>query len=73
MWLLKGFRDRDHIENIVETGEIAHFEQFHLFPQCFLTAFFFIVLKLVYMEEGVQLICFSNDIYDCVEYVWYMF
>ena len=24
------------LENIVEKGEIAHFEQFHLFPQCFL-------------------------------------
>ena len=23
------------MKNIVEIGEIAHFEQFHLFPQCF--------------------------------------
>ena len=23
-------------DNIVEKGEIAHFEQFHIFPQCFL-------------------------------------
>ena len=23
------------MENIVEKGEIAHFEQFHPFPQCF--------------------------------------
>ena len=28
------------MEKIVEKGEIAHFEQFHLFPQCFLKAFF---------------------------------
>ena len=31
---IKGFLDTDCIENIVEKGEIAHFEQFHLFPQC---------------------------------------
>ena len=24
------------LENIVEKGEIAHLEQFHLFPQCLL-------------------------------------
>ena len=28
------------MENTVEKGEIAHFEQFHLFPQCFPKAFF---------------------------------
>ena len=28
------------MENIVEKGEIAHFEQFHFFPQCFPGAFF---------------------------------
>ena len=33
------------IENIVEKGEIARFEQFHLFPQCLPNAFFGIVLK----------------------------
>ena len=47
---IKGFSDTDYIENIVEKGEIAHFEQFHLFPQCFPKAFFYIVLKWVYME-----------------------
>ena len=26
-------------------GEIAYFQQFHLFPQCFPKAFFFSVLK----------------------------
>ena len=36
---IKGFSDIDCIENIVEKGEIAHFEQFHLFPQCFPKAF----------------------------------
>ena len=45
MWLLK---DTDCIENIVEKKEIAHFQQFHLFSQCFPKAFFF----NVYMEEG---------------------
>ena len=33
------------MENIVEKGEIAHFEQFHLFTQCVPIAFFFSVLK----------------------------
>ena len=33
------------MENIVEKGEIAHFEQFHLFTQCFPKAFLFKVLK----------------------------
>ena len=42
------------MENIVEKREIAHFEQFHLFPQCFLKAFFFNVLKLVHIEEAVK-------------------
>ena len=51
---IKWFKDTDHIENIVEKGEIAHFEQFHLFPQCFPKAFFFAVLKWVYMQERVN-------------------
>ena len=42
---IKGFQDTDCIENIVEKGEIAHLEQFHLFPQCFPKASFFNVLK----------------------------
>ena len=45
---IKGFEDTDCIENIMEKREIAHF------PQCFPEAFFFIVLKLVYMEERVK-------------------
>ena len=36
---MKGFKITDYIENIVEKGEIADFEQFHLFPQCFLNVF----------------------------------
>ena len=28
-----------------EKGEITHFEQFHLFPQCFPEAYFFNELK----------------------------
>ena len=46
------------MENIVEKGEIAHFEQFHLLPQCFPKDFFFNVLKRVYiyyMEEKVNI------------------
>ena len=42
---IKGFYDTDYMENIVEKGEIAHFEQFHLFSQCFPEAFFFYVLQ----------------------------
>ena len=42
------------MENIVEKGEIAHFEQFHLFPQCFPKALLFNVLKCIYMEESVN-------------------
>ena len=37
-------------------GEIAHFEQLHLFLQCFAKAFFFNVLKWVYMKERVKLL-----------------
>ena len=32
-------------KNIVEKGEIAQNEQFHLFPQCFPIAFFFNTLN----------------------------
>ena len=47
MCVLQGFKIliADCMENIVEKGEIAHFERFHLFPQCFPKAFFFHVLK----------------------------
>ena len=44
-WLLQDFLDTDYIENIVEKGKIAHFEQFHLFQQSFPEAFVFNVLK----------------------------
>ena len=33
------------MENIVEKGEIAQDEEFHLFQQCFPKAFIFSVLK----------------------------
>ena len=56
---IKGFLDIDCIENIVEKSGIAHFEQFHLFLQCFLKASFFSVLKWVYMEERVNSL--AND------------
>ena len=41
---INGFKDTVCIENIVAKGEISHFQQFHLFLQCFPKAFFFIVL-----------------------------
>ena len=52
---IKVFLDTDCTENIVEKGEIAHFEQFHLLPQCFPNVFFsFNVLERVFMEERVN-------------------
>ena len=51
---IEGFKDTDCIENIVGKGEIAHFEQFHLFPQCFPKDRFFNLLKWVYMEERLN-------------------
>ena len=60
MCLLKEFSDTDYIENIMEKGKIAHFEQFHLFPQCFLRDFFFNVLNWVYMEESVKFASLSH-------------
>ena len=33
------YLDTDCKENIVQKSEIAHFEQFHLFPRCFPKAF----------------------------------
>ena len=53
-WDFKGLQDTDCIENSVEKGEIAHFEQFHLFPQCFPEAFYINVLKRVYIEGRVE-------------------
>ena len=37
----------------MEKGEIALFNQFHLYPQCFPISIFFSVLKGVYLEERV--------------------
>ena len=48
------FLDTDCIENIVEKGEIAHFEQFHLFPQCYPKALFFNALKGVCIEKSLN-------------------
>ena len=53
MWLLNDFKIQT-AQKIVEKGEIAQNEQFHLFPQCFPKAFFFSVLKCVHMEERVS-------------------
>ena len=55
MWLLENFKIQTAYKTLWKKGEIAHFEQFHLFPQCFPKAFFFFnVLKLLYMEERVK-------------------
>ena len=44
----------------MKKGEIALFEQFHLFRQCFPKALFFNVLKWVHMEERVNLSPYCN-------------
>ena len=45
MWLLKEFKIQIAQKTLWKKSEIAHFEQFHRFPQCFPKAFTFIVLK----------------------------
>ena len=45
----------DWVENIVGKGEIARYEQFLLFPQCFQKPSFVDTLKWVSMEERVNL------------------
>ena len=54
VWLLQDFKIQIAYKNIVEKGEIAHLEQFQLFPQCFPKVFLFNVLQQVYMEERVN-------------------
>ena len=51
---IKTVYDTNSIQSIVEKDEIAYLEQLLLFPQCFLKAVFFSVLKWVYMEESVK-------------------
>ena len=49
----KDFLDTDCIGNMVEKGEIAHIEQFHLYPQCFPEAFFLKCVKMsIYGEKS---------------------
>ena len=47
------------VENTVGKGEIAHYEQFLLFPQCFLKACFPGASKCVIVWEWVK--SFPND------------
>ena len=54
MWLLKDFKKQIAWKTLWEKGEIAHFEQFHLFLQCFPKAYYFGVLKWLYMEERIK-------------------
>ena len=42
------------MENTMGKDEIANSGQFHLFPQCFPKAFFFNMLKWVYIEGKVK-------------------
>ena len=51
---IKGFLDRDCIENIVEKDEIAHFEQIHLYPQCFPKALFLMCWNEYIWREGLK-------------------
>ena len=44
MWLLKDFQIQIAKKTLWKKNEIAHFEQFHLLPQCFPTAVFFNML-----------------------------
>ena len=47
------------MEDIVEKGEIAHFEQFHLFPQCFPKDFFFHCVRMsIYGGKGENIVAF---------------
>ena len=55
--------------NIVEKGEIAHFEKFHLFPcNVFIKLFFFNVLKWVFMEERVHSVNFLFTSFHELDY-----
>ena len=45
MWLIKDFMTQTAQKIFWKKGEIAHFEQFHLLPQCLPKAFIFSVLK----------------------------
>ena len=45
-----GIQLSDWVENIVGKGEIARYEQFLLFPQCFQKQSAVDVLKPVYLE-----------------------
>ena len=55
------------MENIVEKGEIAQNEQFHLFPQCFCKVFLFNMLKQVYTEESIK----TCPLFPCVLKILY--
>ena len=50
--VIKGFRDTGCIEIIGEKGEIAHFEQFHLFRSVFINFFLNCVKMGIYGEKG---------------------
>ena len=50
----------------MEKGECAHFEQFHLFPQCFPKAYFFDALKKsIDKEKGfkTKMMYTQNNVY----------
>ena len=62
------------VENTVGKGEIARYEQFFLFPQCFQKACFPGASKGVIVWEWVkannQMFTFSNKIFILPERIW---
>ena len=69
MWLLKYCLIRITEENFVEKGEIAQFEQFHLFAQCFPKAFFFLQCVKMSIYGGKGLL-YLRDIRQRITKLW---
>ena len=61
------------VENTVGKGEIARYEQFLLFPQCFQKACFPGTSEGVIVWEWVKFTCkmFSLNLSDCDVYIMY--
>ena len=61
-----GIEFSDWVENIVGKEEIARYEQFFLFPQCFPMLSVVDVLKWLSMEERVKLYMhFTSVLFAC--------
>ena len=59
MWMLKDFKIQITEKTIVEKGEIALNEQFHLFPQCF-PIFFFSLLTFSQTSCGFTCLLYKS-------------